>query len=151
MILIYRFQLLFDNYTRFYRDPSGRLALIDNGFCHEWAERASRVAFEEAQFPREENVATLINLALFWYSEGEFRRSAMHECKILDRSHDDYGIDDGQAAQLPPQSLSASLQSKKARRIHWNQRFEEEGFGLATSSPCISRSQCSLHHLMRIS
>lgn len=64
---------------RFYRDPNDHLSLLENGFAYEWAERAGRLAFQEAESPREENIVSFINLALFWYSEGEFRRSNMHE------------------------------------------------------------------------
>lgn len=66
--------------AKFHRDANGRLALLEDGFCIEWAERASRLAFKEAEAPREENTVLFLVLALFWYSMGQFRRSSMHEC-----------------------------------------------------------------------
>lgn len=66
--------------AKFHRDANGRLSLLEDGFCVEWAERASRFAFQDAQAPREENIVLFIVLALFWYSMGQFRRSSMHEC-----------------------------------------------------------------------
>jgi hypothetical protein len=69
--------------VRFHRDANGHLTLLENGFCREWAERASCIAFEAVQIPREENIVSLLTLSLFWYAEGQFRRSSMHECMLF--------------------------------------------------------------------
>ena len=31
--------------------------------------------------PKEENIVTFINLALYWYSEGEWRKAFVYKCK----------------------------------------------------------------------
>ncbi|KEF54552.1 uncharacterized protein A1O9_08994 [Exophiala aquamarina CBS 119918] len=58
----------------FYRDANSQTSLLDNGFCIEWAERAGKLVLQEIETPHEDNVVTLLNLALFWYSRGEWRR-----------------------------------------------------------------------------
>ena len=45
----------------------------------DWAERGGQLAFQEVENPSEENVVTFMNLALFWYSQGVWRRSFIHK------------------------------------------------------------------------
>lgn len=63
----------------FYRDANNQPSLLDNGFCIEWAERASSLVLQEIETPHEDNIVTLLNLALFWYSRGEWRRCYVHK------------------------------------------------------------------------
>jgi hypothetical protein len=63
---------------RFYKDDKGCAVLLENRFSHEWAEAAGGMVFPKIEFPREENLVVFLNLALFWYSIGEFQRSNMH-------------------------------------------------------------------------
>lgn len=65
----------------YYRDAYHQNVLLANGFSYDWAEKGSQLAFQEAQLPREENIVSLLTLALFWYSRGKYRRASMHECK----------------------------------------------------------------------
>ena len=58
--------------AKFYRDAQGRRSLMEDGFACEWAERAGRLAFQEVESPKDENIVSFINLALFWYSEGTY-------------------------------------------------------------------------------
>lgn len=62
---------------RFYRDTSENDTWTNSGFGHEWAERGTRLVFQEADEPDEENIPAFINLALFWYSEGKWQKSNM--------------------------------------------------------------------------
>jgi hypothetical protein len=41
----------------------------------EWADRASKLVFQEADNPHEDNIVTFMNLALLFYSQGIWRRS----------------------------------------------------------------------------
>jgi hypothetical protein len=66
---------------RFYQDLDQKFVLVENGLAYKWAEKASKLAFEEGECPREENIVVFVNLSLFWYSMGQFRRSSMHECE----------------------------------------------------------------------
>lgn len=45
----------------------------------DWAERAAKQVLQEAEYPREDNVVTFMNLSLFWYAQGMWRRSYMHK------------------------------------------------------------------------
>ncbi|KAK6366036.1 uncharacterized protein PV06_04489 [Exophiala oligosperma] len=63
--------------AKFFKDPNGSAVLIDNGFCREWAEEAGRLALRELESPCSENIVVFLNLSLFWYSMGEYRRAAM--------------------------------------------------------------------------
>ncbi len=63
----------------FYRDGMDNASLREHGFGYEWAERAARLAFQDVEEPHEENVVTFLNLALFWYSQGSWRKSFIHK------------------------------------------------------------------------
>ena len=69
-------------FYRFYRDAADNTTLADNGFGGEWAERGTRLVFEEADEPNEENIPAFMNLALYWYSQGMWRKSNMLRCKL---------------------------------------------------------------------
>ncbi|OAA56300.1 Transcription factor [Niveomyces insectorum RCEF 264] len=60
--------------SKFYQDECGNFILIKPGFGHEWATRAGRLVFAELVDPKEENIVTYINLALYWYSVGDWRK-----------------------------------------------------------------------------
>lgn len=53
--------------------------LRDDGFSKEWAERAGRLALAEAEKPSQDTVVSFTNLGLFWYSQGQWRRSLVYE------------------------------------------------------------------------
>ena len=69
--------------ARFYRDATDNATLADSGFGCEWAERGTRLVFQEADEPDEENIPAFMNLALFWYSQGMWRKSNMLRCNHL--------------------------------------------------------------------
>lgn len=49
----------------------------------EWADRAGKLVFEEAENPHEDNIVTFMNLALLFYSQGMWRRSITHRGETL--------------------------------------------------------------------
>jgi hypothetical protein len=61
----------------FYRNVNSGGVLDDSGFTYHWAERAGKLVFQELEEPHDDNIVTFINLALFWYSQGSWRRSFM--------------------------------------------------------------------------
>ncbi|KAI9934821.1 hypothetical protein MW887_000438 [Aspergillus wentii] len=63
--------------SRFYTDSKGAAVLVDSHFDREWAEAAGRMALRELESPKADNVVAFLNLALFWYSHGQFQRSNM--------------------------------------------------------------------------
>ena len=71
----------------FYRDTRGQATLKDHGFMLEWANRAGKLVFQEAEELLEDNVVTFANLALFWYSQGSWRKGALHKGELLLESH----------------------------------------------------------------
>ena len=56
--------------------------LREHGFSNEWAERAGKIAFQNVETPTQNNVVVFLNLALFWYSQGSWRRSYVHKGMI---------------------------------------------------------------------
>ncbi|KIW34670.1 uncharacterized protein PV07_01437 [Cladophialophora immunda] len=65
--------------SKFYRGPSGYHSLTEAGFGREWARSAESMVAAELGEPREENIVTYINLALYWYSEGAWRKSFIYK------------------------------------------------------------------------
>lgn len=63
----------------YYRDASGEATLKDQGFMMEWAERAGKLVFQEVEDMFEDNIVSFVNLALFWHSQGSWRRSYLHK------------------------------------------------------------------------
>ncbi|RQM05802.1 hypothetical protein DH86_00002115, partial [Scytalidium sp. 3C] len=62
--------------SNFYRDSiSNQPTLKEQGFSTEWATRASKLVFQEVETPNEDNIVTFLNLGLFWYSQGDWRRA----------------------------------------------------------------------------
>ncbi|KIN00009.1 hypothetical protein OIDMADRAFT_55899 [Oidiodendron maius Zn] len=53
--------------------------MVESGFSREWAERAGELVSREILDPHEENIITFINLALFWYGQG----NAIQICYLL--------------------------------------------------------------------
>jgi hypothetical protein len=53
--------------------------LRDHNFGTGWADQAGKQAFQDIEDPAEDHVVTFMNLALFWYSQGSWRRSAIHK------------------------------------------------------------------------
>ena len=66
--------------SSFYLDAKNQTSLKEHGFSTQWAERAGRLAFQEVENPNEDNIATFVNLGLFWYSQGSWQRSYIHKC-----------------------------------------------------------------------
>lgn len=50
----------------------------------EWAERAGKLVFQEVEDMYEDNVVSFINLALFWHSQGSWRKAYLHKGKQMD-------------------------------------------------------------------
>ncbi|KIX09067.1 uncharacterized protein Z518_00145 [Rhinocladiella mackenziei CBS 650.93] len=65
--------------SNFYRDHNDEATLKDHGFSTEWAERAGKLVFQEVENPHGDSIVTFMNLALFWYSQGLWRRSYIHK------------------------------------------------------------------------
>ncbi|KAF2102508.1 hypothetical protein NA57DRAFT_52077 [Rhizodiscina lignyota] len=63
----------------FYRDAAGNHVLTDAGFGHEWATRAADLVSQKLGEPEEENIVTFINVALYWYSEGKWRKCYIYK------------------------------------------------------------------------
>lgn len=57
------------------------MSLKSHGFMTAWAEQAAEQVFAAAEYPHEDNVVTFMNLALFWYAQGAWRRSYVHKGK----------------------------------------------------------------------
>ncbi|KAJ3490811.1 hypothetical protein NLG97_g5712 [Lecanicillium saksenae] len=47
--------------------------------ANQWATRAGQLVFQEVDDPQEENIVTLVNLTLFWYEEGQWRKSCIYQ------------------------------------------------------------------------
>ncbi|CEJ89862.1 hypothetical protein VHEMI05683 [[Torrubiella] hemipterigena] len=58
-----------------YADASGRNYLVDDGFSYKWADQASVLVLSELMSPTENTLVSLINLTLFWYCQGHWKRS----------------------------------------------------------------------------
>lgn len=48
----------------------------------EWAERAGKLVFQEAENVSENNLVTFWNLSFFWHSQGSWRRSYIHRGEV---------------------------------------------------------------------
>lgn len=68
-----------NKYLSFYRDANDVATLKEHGFMIDWAERAGKLVFQEVENPNENNIVTFMNLGLFWYSQGIWRRSYIHK------------------------------------------------------------------------
>ncbi|KAI8714907.1 hypothetical protein NCS52_01211600 [Fusarium sp. LHS14.1] len=72
--------------ANFYHDETGRSILKDQGFMIEWAKKAGKLVFQEAEELHEDNLVTFFNLALFWHSQGSWRVSYLHKgnaCQLI--------------------------------------------------------------------
>ncbi|KAJ9604684.1 hypothetical protein H2200_010798 [Cladophialophora chaetospira] len=63
----------------FYQDTDEHSILQKHGFSNEWADAAGKLAFQDFEDPTEDHVVTFMNLALYWYSQGAWRRCAIHK------------------------------------------------------------------------
>ncbi|OKP14844.1 hypothetical protein PENSUB_5908 [Penicillium subrubescens] len=76
---------------------SSSATLVESQFDREWAEAAGRIAFRKVESPKGDNIVVFLNLALFWYSHGQFRRSNMltgcasNTAWVLGVPHDEQG------------------------------------------------------------
>ncbi|KAI8947499.1 hypothetical protein F4801DRAFT_582324 [Xylaria longipes] len=98
--------------AKFYEDASGLPSLKDQGFMLEWAQSAGKLVFQEVEELARGNIVTYMNLALFWHSQGAWRRAYLykgHAFLLLD------------LLGLGPKSLLTenSLQSEIRRRHFW--------------------------------
>jgi hypothetical protein len=66
----------------FHRDMKGQASLQEQGFMMEWANRAGKLVFQEAETPLEDNTVTFLNLALLFYARGLWTRSFIHKGNI---------------------------------------------------------------------
>jgi hypothetical protein len=57
--------------------------LHEHNFHTEWATQAGRLALQEVESPTEDHIVTFMNLALFWYGQGEWRRAIIHKGQQL--------------------------------------------------------------------
>ncbi|KNG83811.1 hypothetical protein ANOM_008001, partial [Aspergillus nomiae NRRL 13137] len=108
--------------SRFYTDSKGAAVLLDSHFDREWAEAAGRMALREVESPKSENVVVFLNLALFWYSHGQFRRSNMlTACTRLFNSQLGCASNTAWVLGVPPDEKSngSSLDSEMQRRRFW--------------------------------
>ncbi|KAI0425589.1 hypothetical protein F5Y09DRAFT_321428 [Xylaria sp. FL1042] len=65
--------------AKFYEDASGLPVLKTQGFMLEWAQKAGKLVLQDAEELAWENVVTFMNLALFWHSQGSWRRAYFHK------------------------------------------------------------------------
>ena len=63
----------------FIRDADDKAPLKDHGFMIEWAQRAGKLVFQEAEDLDEQNIPTFCNLCLFWHSQGSWRIAYLHK------------------------------------------------------------------------
>ncbi|KAF4466647.1 zinc finger transcription factor 1 [Fusarium albosuccineum] len=63
----------------FYGDDNQHNTIVEEGFAHEWAEEAGRLAFSDIECPTEDKIVTFLNLALFWYNQGQWQRMMVFE------------------------------------------------------------------------
>ncbi len=65
--------------SSFYQDENGKNWFKDHGFMLEWARMAGKLAFREVEELHEEDIVTFLNLALFWHSQGSWRKCFLHK------------------------------------------------------------------------
>ncbi|KAL2061377.1 hypothetical protein VTL71DRAFT_7650, partial [Oculimacula yallundae] len=71
----------------FHRDSNGHTSLKEHGFATEWAESGARLVLQEVEKPTEDNIVSFLILALFWYSQGNWRRSYIHKGNAIHTAH----------------------------------------------------------------
>ncbi|KAI0148667.1 hypothetical protein GGR57DRAFT_475151 [Xylariaceae sp. FL1272] len=98
--------------AKFYRDENDKTVLKDNGSMEQWAKKAGKLVFENAEELAQENIVTFLNLALFWHSMGAWRRAYLHKGNAF-QLQDIVG--------LGPRSLQTenTLESEIRRRRFW--------------------------------
>ncbi len=68
--------------TSFYRDKNNEATLKEHGFMVDWAEEAGKRVFQQVENVHEDNVVTFVNLSMFWFSQGSWKRAYIHRSKI---------------------------------------------------------------------
>ncbi|KIV98001.1 hypothetical protein PV10_01695 [Exophiala mesophila] len=99
--------------SKYYRDAAGNHSLSESGFGQEWASIAGSMVATELGEPKEENIVTFINLALYWYSEGEWRKAFIYKWN---------GIQIAYVLGVPapsPHGTTSSLRTEVTRRRFW--------------------------------
>ncbi|KAH8690799.1 hypothetical protein BGW36DRAFT_440126 [Talaromyces proteolyticus] len=92
--------------SRFLRSVNCEQILDEQRYSRSWANQAARLAMSEIEDPQEANLVTCMNLALFWYSLGEWRKSFMFKAHVL-----------GLSFERPDQR--DNLKSEIRRRKYW--------------------------------
>ncbi|KAK5061460.1 hypothetical protein LTR84_008003 [Exophiala bonariae] len=98
--------------ANFYRDDHGEPSLKNHGFMIEWAKRAGKLVFADAEDLCDDNIVTFSILALFWYSQGSWRLCYLHKGNAYGLLH----IRGLGSAKLHTQN---SLESEIRRRRLW--------------------------------
>ncbi|KIN06860.1 hypothetical protein OIDMADRAFT_109269, partial [Oidiodendron maius Zn] len=90
-------------------------SLKQYGFGLEWAERATKLVLQEADEPRDDNIVTFLNITLFWYSQGSWRKAAIHKGNLGN------GIQTAQVLGLvfEQQQNKDTLDREIQRRLFW--------------------------------
>ncbi|KAI8633487.1 hypothetical protein F5Y19DRAFT_243861 [Xylariaceae sp. FL1651] len=98
--------------AKFYRDAGGDAVLKEQGFMVEWAQRAGKLVFQDAEELAQDNIVTFLNLALFWHSQGSWRIAYLYKGNAF-QCQDIRG--------LGPRSLQTdnTLESEIRRRHFW--------------------------------
>ena len=73
--------LVFD-FSSFYRNHNGEAYLKSHGFMIEWAKRAGKLVFQNAEDLHDDNIVTFSILGLFWYGQGSWRLCYLHKRMI---------------------------------------------------------------------
>lgn len=54
-------------------------SLWQQSLATQWATRAGQLVFQEVDNPQEENIVTFVNLTLFWYEQGQWRKCSIYQ------------------------------------------------------------------------
>lgn len=73
--------------SSFYQDENGKNWLKDHGFMLEWAQTAGKLVLREVEELHEEDIITFLNLALFWHTQGSWRKCYIHKGAKLSTIH----------------------------------------------------------------
>ena len=69
--------------SSFYQDENGKNWLKDHGFMLEWAQMAGKLVLRDVEELHEEDIITFLNLALFWHTQGLWRKCFIHKGATL--------------------------------------------------------------------
>ncbi|KAL1961575.1 hypothetical protein VTN77DRAFT_1427 [Rasamsonia byssochlamydoides] len=98
--------------SKFFKDVQGKVGFDSKLYGHAWADRASKLVFQEIEEPNEDNLITLVNLSLYWYSQGEWRKSTVMKGNATTISH---------ILGLHGEYKKATndFESERRRRLYW--------------------------------